>query len=126
MDGTTSKNAAGIICGEGSDGKTTTGECKIENVFVNLKFSELRTDNLAFMGNAMWATAMKNVIIHVPELYDGENSYGSFARGDTASVSNCYIISPTVTYSPQSPCANSYDTSQHRRRCHRGEFAPPR
>ena len=46
---------------------------------------------------------MKNVIINAPDNIDGKdlNSYGSFARGDALSVSNCYIISPTETYYPQ-------------------------
>ena len=101
MDGTTGKNAAGIICGEGAKSATTSPESTIENVYVNLKFSEKRTDNLVFMGNAMWKTIMKNVVIYAPELIDGESSYGSFARGDAASVSNCYIISPTATSYPQ-------------------------
>lgn len=102
MDGTTSKNTAGIICGEGSDGKPTTAESTIENVFVDLKFSEARTDNLAFMGNAMWATIMKNVIIHVAEVPESD-TYGSFARGDTVSVSNCYVVSDAPTYVTVTP-----------------------
>ena len=109
MDGTTSKNAAGIICGEGAK-STTSPESTIENVYVKLTFSETetdtddkRTDKLVFMGNAMWKTIMKNVIINAPDNIDGKdlNSYGSFARGDAASVSNCYIVSPTATYYPQ-------------------------
>ncbi len=101
MDGTTGKNAAGIICGNGAENGETSPESTIENVYVNLTFSEKRTDNLVFMGNAMWKTIMKNVIIDVPGFVAGENSYGSFARGNAASVSNCYIISPTPTYYPQ-------------------------
>ncbi len=95
MDGTTSKNAAGVICGEG--GTNTSTESTVENVFVDVKFSEARDTNLAFMGNAMWKTIMKNVIIHVPEV-PVSDTYGSFARGDTASVSNSYIISNAPTY----------------------------
>lgn len=97
MDGTTSKNSAGVLCGEGSDGQSTTAESTVENVFVDLKFGEARTDNLAFMGNAMWKTVMKHVIIHVPEVPES-STYGSFARGDTASVSHCYILSAAPTY----------------------------
>ncbi len=104
MDGTTGSNAAGIICGEGAQNGETSPESTIENVFVSLKFNEARNANLAFMGNAMWKTILKNVIIHVPEVPQCENygaegdSYGSFARGDTASVSNSYVISKSPTY----------------------------
>ena len=97
MDGTTSKYAAGIICGEGAQNGNTSPESTIENVFVNLTFDEERDTNLAFMGNAMWKTIMKNVIIHVPEVPVGD-TYGSFARGDAASVSNSYIVSNAPAY----------------------------
>ncbi len=97
MDGTTGKNAAGIICGEGAQNGETSPESTIENVFVNLKFSTARDTNLVFMGNAMWKTIMKNVIIHVPEV-PVSDTYGSFARGDSASVSNSYIISNAPAY----------------------------
>ena len=56
------------------------------------------------MGNVMWKTILKNVVIHVPEVPKGENygadgdAYGSFARGDTVSVSNSYIISNAPAY----------------------------
>ena len=97
MDGTNGKNAAGIICAQGAKDANMTPESTIENVFINLKFSEARSDNLAFMGNAMWKTILKNVVIHVPEVPVAD-TYGSFARGDTASVSNSYIISSAPTY----------------------------
>lgn len=105
MDGTSGKNAAGIICAEGAKDANVSPESTIENVFIDLKFSEARTHNLAFMGNAMWKTILKNVVIHVPEVpkpvkdkSSQEFGYGSFARGDTASVSNSYIISGASTY----------------------------
>ena len=97
MDGTNGKNAAGIICAQGAKDANMTPESTIENVFINLKFSEARSDNLAFMGNAMWKTIVKNVVIHVPEVPISD-TYGSFARGDTASVSNSYIISNAPAY----------------------------
>lgn len=104
MDGTSSKNAAGIICAQGAKDANLSPESTIENVFIDLKFSEARNNNFAFMGNVMWKTILKNVVIHVPEVPQGENygaegdAYGSFARGDTASVSNSYIISSAPTY----------------------------
>ena len=97
MDGTSGKNAAGIICAEGAKDANLTPESTIENVFIDLKFSEARSDNLVFMGNAMWKTILKNVVIHVPEVPEAE-TYGSFARGDAASVSNSYIISNAPAY----------------------------
>jgi len=97
MDGTSGKNAAGIICAEGAKDANLSPESTIENVFINLQFSEARSDNLAFMGNAMWKTILKNVVIHVPEVPESD-TYGSFARGDTASVSNSYIISSAQAY----------------------------
>ena len=52
------------------------------------------------MGNAMWATALKNVIVHVPEVPIVETTveYGSFARGEVTSSSNSYVISPAPLY----------------------------
>lgn len=97
MDGTISKYAAGIICGEGAQNGETSPESTIENVFIDVKFNVARDTNLAFMGNAMWKTIMKNVIIHVPEVPVGD-TYGSFARGDAASVSNSYIVSNAPAY----------------------------
>ena len=97
MDGTSGKNAAGIICGEGAKDANLAPESTLENIYVDLKFSEARSDNLAFMGNAMWKIVLKNVIIHVPEV-PVSDTYGSFARGDTASVSNSYIISNAPAY----------------------------
>ena len=97
MDGTNGKNAAGILCSQGAKDANLTPESTIENVFVDLKFSEARSENLAFMGNAMWKTILKNVVIHVPEVPVAD-TYGSFARGDTASVSNSYIISNAPAY----------------------------
>ena len=97
MDGTNGKNAAGIICAQGAQNATLSPESTIENVFIDLKFSEARSDNLAFMGNAMWKTILKNVIIHVPEVPVAD-TYGAFARGDAASVSNSYIISSAPAY----------------------------
>ena len=97
MDGTSGKNAAGVICAQGAKDANSSPESTIENVFIDLKFSEARSDNLAFMGNAMWKTILKNVVIHVPEV-PVSDTYGSFARGDTASVSNCYIISSAPAY----------------------------
>lgn len=97
MDGTTGKNAAGIICAQGAKDANSAPESTIENVFIDLKFSESRSDNLAFMGNAMWKTILKNVVIHVPEVPVAD-TYGSFARGDTAAVSNSYIISNAPAY----------------------------
>lgn len=97
---TTSKYPAGIICGEGSNGDAATPESLLENVFIDLKFSEAGATNLAVMGNAMWATALRNVIVHVPEVPVTEDSveYGSFARGEVTSSSNSYVISPTTLY----------------------------
>lgn len=97
MDGTSGKNAAGIICAEGAKDANLSPESTIENVFIDLKFSEARSENLAFMGNVMWKTILKNVVIHVPEVPVAD-TYGSFARGDAASVSNSYIISSAPTY----------------------------
>jgi hypothetical protein len=97
MDGTSGKNSAGIICAEGAQDANLSPESTIENVFIDLQFSEARSDNLAFMGNAMWKTILKNVVIHVPEVPESD-TYGSFARGDTASVSNSYIISSAQAY----------------------------
>ncbi len=97
MDGTSGKNAAGIICAEGAKDANLSPESTIENVFIDLKFSEARSDNLAFMGNAMWKTILKNVVIHVPEVPVAD-TYGSFARGDAASVSNSYIVSNAPAY----------------------------
>lgn len=97
MDGTTGKNSAGIICAQGAKDANLTPESTIENVFIDLKFSDARSDNLAFMGNAMWKTILKNVVIHVPEVPQAD-TYGSFARGDAAAVSNSYIISNAPTY----------------------------
>ena len=102
MDGTNGKNAAGILCSQGAKDANLTPESTIENVFVDLKFSEARSENLAFMGNAMWKTILKNVVIHVPEVPVAD-TYGSFARGDTASVSNSYIISNAPAYVTTSP-----------------------
>lgn len=102
-DGTRGGKEAGIICGEGAQNSNTSPESTIENIFVDVKFNVARDTNFAFMGNAMWKTVMKNVIINVPEVpRSGENAYGSFARGNTASVSNSYIISvsPTYDYTP--------------------------
>lgn len=97
---TTSKDPAGIICGEGSNGDASTPESVLENVFIDLKFSEAGATNLAVMGNAMWATALKNVIVHVPEIPVTEASveYGSFARGEVTSSSNSYVISSKPLY----------------------------
>ena len=97
---TTSKEPAGIICGEGSNGDASTPESVLENVFIDLKFSEAGATNLAVMGNAMWATALKNVIVHVPEILVTEASveYGSFARGEVTSSSNSYVISSKPLY----------------------------
>ena len=95
--GTAGKNPSGIICYNGSDGASTTGYSTIENVFVDLKFTNPGASNLAFMGNAMWATILKNVIIHVPEV-PIHDTYGSFARGEVASVSNSYVISTAPLY----------------------------
>jgi hypothetical protein len=97
MDGTSGKNSAGIICSQGAKDANLTPESTIENVFIDLKFSEARSDNLAFMGNAMWKTILKNVVIHVPEVPVAD-TYGSFARGDAAAVSNSYIISNAPAY----------------------------
>ena len=97
---TTAKAPAGIICGEGSDGDASTPESVLENIFIDLKFSEAGATNLAVMGNAMWATALRNVIVHVPEVPVTETSveYGSFARGEVTSSSNSYVISPAPLY----------------------------
>ena len=97
MDGTIGKNAAGVICAQGAKDANASPESTIENVFIDLKFSETRSENLAFMGNAMWKTILKNVVIHVPEVPISD-TYGSFARGDAASVSNSYIISNAPAY----------------------------
>jgi hypothetical protein len=97
MDGTTGKNAAGVICAQGAKDASLSPESTIENVFIDLKFSEARSENLAFMGNVMWKTILKNVVIHVPEVPVAD-TYGSFARGDAAAVSNSYIISNAPAY----------------------------
>ena len=97
MDGTMGKNSAGIICAQGAKDANLTPESTIENVFIDLTFSEARSDNLAFMGNAMWKTILKNVVIHVPEVPVAD-TYGAFARGDAAAVSNSYIISNAPAY----------------------------
>ena len=101
MDGTSGKNAAGIICAEGAKDANLSPESTLENVFIDLKFSEARSDNLAFMGNAMWKTILKNVVIHVPEIPEAD-TYGSFARGDAAAVNNSYIISSAPAYATTS------------------------
>ena len=98
MDGTTGKNAAGIICASGAKDANLSPESTIENVFIDLKFIEARSDNLVLMGNVMWKTILKNVVINVPEVPEG-TTYGSFARGDAKSVSNSYIISSAPMYS---------------------------
>lgn len=103
MDGTGGKNPAGVICGEGSDGKSTTPQSTIENVYVDVCFTEeKRSSYLAFMGNAMWATVLKNVIIHAPNV-PVSDTYGSFARGQAAQVSNSYVISEAPTYITTEP-----------------------
>ena len=99
---TAGANVAGIICFEGSDGAATTKDSTLENIYVDLKFSEKGSSNVAFMGNAMWATELNNVIIHVPEV-PVTDTYGSFARGETISVSNSYVISSAPLYVTVSP-----------------------
>lgn len=101
-NGSSGKNPAGIICGEGSDGAPSTPQSTLENIYVDVKFSNSDSSNLAFMGNAMWAIAIKNVIIHVPEVPVSE-TYGSFARGEVSSVSNSYVISSAPLYVTSTP-----------------------
>ena len=102
MDGTGGRNPAGVLCGEGSDGASTTPQSTVENVYVDVHFGTKRVSHLAFMGNAMWATVLKNVIIHAPNVPVSE-TYGSFARGEAALVSNSYVISEAPTYVTTSP-----------------------
>ncbi len=90
------REPAGILCGEAA---RATGEpiSVIENVYVNLSFTDSYEQNLVFMGNAMWALEMKNVIIFAPEVPEA-NTYGSFARGQASTVNNCYVISSAPLY----------------------------
>lgn len=91
------KNPAGIICGEGADGSADTTSSILENIYVDLTFSNSGDSNIVFMGNLMWKTEMKNIIVHVPIVPEG-NEYGSFARGEGTKATDCYVISTAPLY----------------------------
>ena len=94
---TAGKNPAGILCGEGSDGMPETPYSTLENIYADVQFIQSGASNLAFMGNAMWAVHLKNVIVYVPEVPVAD-TYGSFARGEVASTSNSFVISSAPLY----------------------------
>ena len=95
--GTAGKNPAGILCGEGSDGKPETPFSTLENIYASVYFIGSGSSNLAFMGNAMWAVNLKNVIVYAPDVPVAD-TYGAFARGEVASTSNSYVISSAPLY----------------------------
>ncbi len=92
--GTAGKNPSGIICFEAFQNASVN---TLENIFVDLQFMEAGASNLAFMGNVMQRVELKNVIIHVPTVPQGD-TYGAFARQNAASVSNSYVISTAPLY----------------------------
>ncbi len=96
-NGTSGAHPAGIICGEGATSAQSPLFSTIENVYVNVEFTQSGQSNLAFMGNVIWRTNVKNVIIDVPTVPECD-TYGSFARGASASVSNSYVISSAPIY----------------------------
>lgn len=96
QNGSSNKYPSGILCGEGA---VKVGEpiSIIENVYVNLSFTDNNESSLVLMGNAMWALDMKNVIIYAPDVPQ-TITHGSFARGQAATVNNCYVISNAPIY----------------------------
>ena len=96
-NGTSSKAPAGILCGEG--GENNGDFSTIENIYAHVIFSEAGKSNIAFMGNAMWKVNLKNVIVYAPNV-PMVDIHGSFARGEVASTSNSYVISPAPIYAP--------------------------
>ncbi len=93
---TTGKNPAGILCSQGAR-EAGVPEYTLENLYIDVKFSNVGETNLAVMGNVMWAAIINNVIIHVPEVPEGIE-YGAFARGNSISIKNTYVISGGPIY----------------------------
>lgn len=94
QDGTTGAMPAGILC---SEVEQNTTESTFENIYIDVKFSQSRSTNLAIMHNAGWASVFKNVMIYVPEVPASE-VYGSFARGECSNVRDSYVISTVPIY----------------------------
>ena len=94
--GTGGKNPAGVLCAQGSK-QAGTPEYYLENLFIDVSFIEEGSNFLTLMGNVMWSGILKNVIIHVAEVPQGFES-GSFARGDSISIANSYVISTSPLY----------------------------
>ena len=93
---TASSNPAGLICFEGIR-KGSSAESVLENIFIDLKFTGMGKSYMTLMHNVSWTTAIKNVIIHVPTVPQGEPC-GAFARGSCTTVNNSYIISTATNY----------------------------
>ena len=99
---TSAKAPAGILCGEG--GTNDSAFSFLENIYAEVKFSEKGQSNIAFMGNAMWKVNLNNVIVYAPDV-PVTDTYGSFARGEVASTSSSYVISPAPIYVTNEPTA---------------------
>ncbi len=99
IDGSKSTvKVAGVICSEPSQSANKTyGTTTLENVYVNVKFSEPGVVNMAFMGNVQWNTVLRNVIIVCNDVPVG-TQYGAFARGATAKTTDSYVISNSTMY----------------------------
>ncbi len=94
--GTSGKNPAGILAANGS-ADAGMPEYVLENLSIDVSFIGESQVYIALLGNVMWSAIMRNVIVHVPEVPEGQE-YGSFARGDCLSVSGAYVVSPALRY----------------------------